>query len=58
MFKGWYTNSYNDKKPQRKKFKEYFDNNGFKVESNSKGLIIRAVKEKNPSRNEIEDDLY
>ena len=57
MFRGWYTNSYNDKKPQRKKFKEYFDTNGFKVESNSKGLIIRGIKEKNPSRNDMEDEL-
>jgi phage/plasmid-associated DNA primase len=57
MFRGWYTNSYNDKKPQRKKFKEYFDNNNFKVETNSKGLIIRGIKEKNPSRNEMDDEL-
>lgn len=56
VFKGWYTNSYNDKKPQRKKFKEYFDNNGFKVESNSDGLIIKGIKEKNPSSNNDYDD--
>lgn len=57
MFRGWYANSYNDKKPQRKKFKEYFDTNNFKVESNNKGLIIRGIKEKNPSRNDMDDEL-
>ena len=56
MFKGWYTNSYNDKKPlQRKKFKEYFDNNNFKIESSNRGIIINGVREKNPSNSDIHD---
>lgn len=56
MFKGWYTNSYNDKKPlQRKKFKEYFDNNNFKIESSNRGIIINGVREKNPSNGDIHD---
>lgn len=46
-FKGWYINGYNDKKPlQRKKFREYFDNNGFKVTNSNRGIIIKGVKTK------------
>jgi P4 family phage/plasmid primase-like protien len=47
-FKGWYINSYNDKKPlQRKKFREYFDINGFKVCSvTGRGIIIKGIKTK------------
>jgi P4 family phage/plasmid primase-like protien len=44
-FRVWYAGSYNDKKPlQRKKFKEYFDNNGFKVVSTHRGIVIKGVR--------------
>lgn len=47
-FKGWYINGYNDKKPlQRKKFKEYFDNNGYKVCNSNRGIVIKGVRTKN-----------
>lgn len=47
-FKEWYINSYNDKKPlQRKKFKEYFDNNGFKFVNSDKGILINGIGRKN-----------
>ena len=56
MFKGWYTNSYNDKKPPpRKKLKEYFDNNGYKVISNSKGIIVKGLKSKDPSNVDVSE---
>ena len=44
-FKGWYMNSYNDKKPlQRKKFKEYFDTNGFKLSGSNDGIVIKGIR--------------
>lgn len=46
-FKTWYINGYNDKKPlQRKKFREYFDNNGFKISNSNNGIIIKGLKMK------------
>lgn len=48
LFKNWYMGAYNDKKPlHRKKFKEYFNNNGFVITSGKSG-IIKGIKEKNP----------
>ena len=56
MFKGWYTNSYNDKKPPaRKKLKEYFDNNNFEVISNNKGIIIKGIRGKDQSLVDISE---
>ena len=44
-FRVWYAGSYNDKKPlQRKKFKEYFDNNGFKVVGTNRGIVIKGIR--------------
>ena len=56
-FKIWYINGYNDKKPlQRKKFREFFNNNGFKVYSNSGEIVIKGIKKKN--HNLVEDIEY
>jgi len=57
IFKEWYKQAYNEKKPlPRKKFKEFFDNNGFKV-SNSvgKGIVIKGYKMKNPNVVEVNE---
>jgi P4 family phage/plasmid primase-like protien len=55
-FKAWYINSYNDKKPlQRKKFREYFENNNFKIISNSRGILIKGVRTKDHSVVDIND---
>jgi P4 family phage/plasmid primase-like protien len=44
-FKVWYTGSYNDKKPlARKKFQEYFDNNGFKIGCTNRGIVIKGIR--------------
>ena len=56
-FKGWYVNGYNDKKPlQRKKFREYFDNNGFKTSNSNRGLVIKGLKIK--THNVVEVNEY
>lgn len=56
-FKIWYVNGYNDKKPlQRKKFKEYFDNNGFKIANSNRGIVIKGLKFK--VHNIVEVDEY
>lgn len=56
-FKGWYVNGYNDKKPlQRKKFKEYFDNNGFKISNSNRGIVIKGLKYK--THNVVEVNEY
>jgi P4 family phage/plasmid primase-like protien len=56
MFKGWYTNSYNDKKPlPRKKLLEYFEHNGYNIISNNKGIFIKGLKSKDPSQVDIHE---
>jgi len=56
MFKTWYTNSYNDKKPlPRKKLKEYFNNNGFDIVSNTYGGNLKGFKAKDPSQVDVND---
>jgi P4 family phage/plasmid primase-like protien len=57
-FKSWYIGSYNDKKPiQRKKFKEYFETNNFKViTSPSKGIVIKGVRIKDHNVVEINEN--
>jgi P4 family phage/plasmid primase-like protien len=55
-FKGWYVNGYNDKKPlQRKKFREYFDNNGFKISNSNRGIVIKGLKIKNHNIVEVNE---
>ena len=56
MFKGWYTNSYNDKKPlPRKKLIEYFEHNGYDIISNNKGIFVKGLKSKDPSQVDISE---
>jgi P4 family phage/plasmid primase-like protien len=57
-FKVWYISSYNDKKPlQRKKFKEYFETNGFKVGiSGARGIVIKGVRIKDHNVVEVNDN--
>ena len=56
MFKGWYTNSYNDKKPlPRKKLIEYFETNNFDIVSNGKGICIKGIRGKDPSQVDISE---
>jgi P4 family phage/plasmid primase-like protien len=44
-FRLWYMGSYNDKKPlQRKKFKEYFENNNFKIAVSNRGIVIKGIR--------------
>ena len=56
MFRSWYTNSYSDKKPlPRKKLIEYFDNNGYDLISNNKGIFIKGLKSKDPSQVDVSE---
>lgn len=56
MFKGWYTNSYNDKKPlPRKKLMEYFEHNSYDIISNNKGIFVKGLKSKDPSQVDISE---
>ena len=57
-FKIWYISSYNDKKPlQRKKFKEYFETNNFKVGvSGNRGIVIKGVKIKDHNVVEVNEN--
>lgn len=56
MFKGWYTNSYNDKKPlPRKKLIEYFENNNYDIISNNKGIFVKGLRSKDPSQVDISE---
>jgi hypothetical protein len=49
MFKGWYANSYSDKKPlPRKKLIEYFNQNEYNIISNNKGMFVKGLKSKEP----------
>jgi len=60
-FKVWYIGSYNDKKPlQRKKFREYFESNNFKIcSSGVRGIVIKGLKIKDHNVVEVNenDDL-
>ena len=54
MFKQWYTNSYNDKKPiPRKKIIEYFEQNGFEYNKNTG--YIKGIRQKEASSADISD---
>jgi phage/plasmid-associated DNA primase len=54
MFKGWYTNSYNDKKPlPRKKLIEYFESNGFDINKNNGS--VKGIRGKDPSQVDISE---
>jgi P4 family phage/plasmid primase-like protien len=56
MFRSWYTNSYSDKKPlPRKKLIEYFENNGYDIISNNKGIFVKGLKSKDPSQVDISE---
>jgi P4 family phage/plasmid primase-like protien len=58
QFNEWYKNSYNDKKPfPKRKLKEYFDNNNFKVVSSDEGPIIKGIGFRDPKMNinELDD---
>jgi P4 family phage/plasmid primase-like protien len=57
-FKVWYISSYNDKKPlQRKKFKEYFETNNFKVGvSGNRGIVIKGIKIKDHNVVEVNEN--
>ena len=53
MFKGWYANSYSDKKPlPRKKLIEYFNQNDYNIISNNKGMFVKGLKSKEPGLDE------
>lgn len=55
LFKCWYIEAYNEKKPlHRKKFKEYFVNNGYII-SNGKAGTIKGIKLKNSDNDEYEE---
>ncbi len=59
QFNEWYKNSYNDKKPfPKRKLKEYFDNNNFKIVNEyGEGLVIKGIGFRDPKMNinELDD---
>lgn len=56
MFKDWYVNTYNDKKPlPQKRLIEYFESNNYDMVSSPDGIIIKGIREKDPSQVAVND---
>jgi P4 family phage/plasmid primase-like protien len=61
LFKEWYINSYNDKKPlPRKKLMEYFEHNNYDIICNNEGISVKGIKSKDSSQideSELDNNL-